>query len=198
MAVHSSTISVFAVVMEASHFSGVSGCSVGMNAVQGRHLYTVRARLLLYSSAALGESLYVNCLRIVVLLLVHGACDDSCSVASLSRSGVAVVHASSVSGVTVGHASSVSGVTVGHASSVSGVNVFVQAAISGVTWVLVSGVNTVLVHATISGVAFVHALSIISGGCLGMLSSDPVQGWLWLTVFAALIDFLYSDTLAST
>lgn len=187
MAVHSSTISVFAVVMEASHFSGVSGCSVGMNAVQGRHLYTVRARLLLYSSAALGESLYVNCLRIVVLLLVHGACDDSCSVASLSRSGVAVVHASSVSGVTVGHA-----------SSVSGVNVFVQAAISGVTWVLVSGVNTVLVHATISGVAFVHALSIISGGCLGMLSSDPVQGWLWLTVFAALIDFLYSDTLAST
>ena len=196
MAVHSSTSSVFAVVMEASHFSGVSGCSVGMNAVQGRHLYTVCPRLLLYSSAALGESLYVNCLRIVVFLLVHGACDDSCSVASLSRSGVAVVHASSVSGVNVFVHAAISGVTW---VLVSGVNtVLVHAAISGVTWVLVSGVNTVLVHATISGVAFVHALSIISGGCLGMLSSDPVQGWLWLTVFAALIDFLYSDALAST
>lgn len=188
MAVHSSTSSVFAVVMEASHFSGVSGCSVGMNAVQGRHLYTVCPRLLLYSSAALGESLYVNCLRIVVFLLVHGACDDSCSVASLSRSGVAVVHASSVSGVNVFVYAAISGVN----------TVLVHAAISGVTWVLVSGVNTVLVHATISGVAFVHALSNISGGCLGMLSSDPVQGWLWLTVFAALIDFLYSDALAST
>lgn len=176
MAVHSSTISVFAVVMEASHLSGVSGCSVGMNVVQGWHLYTVCARFLLYSSAALGESLYVNCLRTVVLLLVHGACDNSCSVASLSTSGVAVAV---------------------HASSVSGVNVFVHAAISGVAWILVSGVNTVLVHATISGVAFVHALSIISGGCLGMLSSDPVQGWSWLTVFAARIDFLYSDALAS-
>ena len=58
----------------------------------------------------------------------------------------------------------------------------------------VLGVNTVLVHATISGVAFVHASSIISGDCRRMLTSDPVQGWLW---FAARIDFLYSDALAS-
>ena len=169
VAVHSSTISVFAVAMEALHFSGVSGCSVGMNAFQG---WTVCARLRLNSSAALGESLYVDCLRIVVLLLVHGACDDSRSAASLSRSGVAVAAV--------------------RASSVSGDNVFVYAAISGL-----SGVNTVLVHATISGVVFVHASGV--SGCLGKLSSDPVKDWLWfwLTVFAAWIDFLYSDALAS-
>lgn len=150
VAVHSSTISVLAVAMEALHFSGVSsGCSVGMNAFQE---CTVCARLRLNSSAALGESLYVNCLRIVVLLLVHGACDDSRSAASPSRSGVAVAAV--------------------RASSVSGDNAFVHAAISGL-----SGVNIVLVHATISGVVFVHASGVC--GCLGKLSSDPVKGWHW-------------------